>query len=249
MKPQDWTGATALVTGASSGIGAAIVRALAGIGLTVVGVGRDGAALDALGGECGMIPIACDIRDRERMAAELAPYAVDVLVNNAGVIPSHSKVQDQPVPDIDAMIDVNFRAAVLLTQHCLAGMLERRRGHIAFIGSSAGFVPHGQLAVYGATKAGVSLFAQALRCDLLGTNVRVTEIAPGRVATRLYRDAMDMEAARRTFYEAYEPLLPDDVAATLVAALTMPAHVDLSRIDIFPTTQAVGGSQIVSPDV
>ncbi|MGH8350969.1 MAG: SDR family NAD(P)-dependent oxidoreductase, partial [Pseudomonas sp.] len=104
---------------------------------------------------------------------------------------------------------------------------------------------HPGAAVYGASKAGISLFCDALRCDLLGSGVRVTEIAPGRVQTQLYKAAMGMEAAGAELYDGYESIMPEDIATLLLAALSLPQQVDVSRVEVFPTAQAVGGARMV----
>src|SRR5262249_45732379 len=149
-------------------------------------------------------------------------------------------------PDaIDTMIATNFTAPLHLARLALPGMIERGFGHLFFIGSSAGRFPHPNSAVYGASKAGMSLFCDALRCDLLGSGVRVTEISPGRVQTKLYRTAIGLEGAQAELYDGYEAIAPEEIAGLVVTALEMPAHVDVSRLEVFPTSQAVGGSRMV----
>ena len=143
------------------------------------------------------------------------------------------------------MIDVNFKAPLHLTRLALPAMIARGYGHIFFIGSSAGLVPQPNAGVYGASKAGVGHFSDCLRCDLLGTGVRVSEICPGRVETQLYRTAIGMEDAQAELYDGYEPIHPEDIAALVMAAINMPRNVDVSRIEVFPTSQAVGGSRMV----
>jgi NADP-dependent 3-hydroxy acid dehydrogenase YdfG len=236
---------TALVTGTTSGIGRSIAVALARKGIAVLAVGRDRAALESLEAECGATPLVLDARDHERMSAQLAGHAIDILVNNAGVLPTRAAFPAIDPAAIDAMIGTNLAAPIHLARLVLPGMIERRFGHLFFIGSSAGRFPHPNAAVYGASKAGLSLFCDALRCDLLGTGVRVSEICPGRVRTRLYRAAMGMESAQAELYDGYETIAPDEIADLLVAVLGMPDHVDVSRLEVFPTSQAVGGARIV----
>jgi 3-hydroxy acid dehydrogenase / malonic semialdehyde reductase len=120
-------------------------------------------------------------------------------------------------------------------------MIERRRGHLFFIGSSAGRTPHANAAVYGATKAAISLFCDALRADIAGSGVRVTEICPGRVETDLYVNALGEERIAE-LYKELDPIQPQEIASLLLAALRMPANVNVSRFEVFPTTQSVGGS-------
>lgn len=235
----------ALVTGATSGIGRAVVLALRDAGLQVVAVGRSPEALKSLSEESNVIAVEADVRQVEAFAEVLAQYPVDVLVNNAGVLSTRAAFQDIDPAEIDNMLDINLKAPLQLTRQVLPGMVERRHGHLFFIGSSAGRAPHPGAAVYGSSKAGVSLFCDALRCDLLGTGVRVTEIAPGRVQTQLYRTAMGMQAAGSELYDGYESIQPEDIAQLVLAALSLPEQVDVSRLEVFPTAQAVGGSRMV----
>jgi NADP-dependent 3-hydroxy acid dehydrogenase YdfG len=235
----------ALVTGATSGIGKAVVIALRDAGLQVIAVGRSPEALQALREERGVVVVEADIRQVEVFDAVLAQYPVDVLVNNAGVLSSRAAFQDIDPAEIDNMFDINLKAPLHLTRKVVPGMITRGHGHLFFIGSSAGRAPHPGAAVYGASKAGISLFCDALRCDLLGSGVRVTEIAPGRVQTHLYKAAMGMQAAGEQLYDGYESIMPEDIAQLLLAALSLPQQVDVSRLEVFPTAQAVGGARMV----
>jgi 3-hydroxy acid dehydrogenase/malonic semialdehyde reductase len=236
---------TALVTGASSGIGRAIAVALTVADYKVLAVGRDLAALEALRVESGAVPLAIDVRDTGQFVSVLAEHQVDVLVNNAGILSTRAPFQVIDPADIDAMIDVNFKAPLHLTRLALPGMIARGYGHIFFIGSSAGLVPQPNAGVYGASKAGVGHFSDCLRCDLLGTGVRISEICPGRVETQLYRTAIGQEGAQAELYDGYGPIRPDDIAVLVMAAINMPGNVDVSRIEVFPTSQAVGGTRMV----
>jgi 3-hydroxy acid dehydrogenase/malonic semialdehyde reductase len=244
-KQMTGTSGTALVTGASSGIGRAVAVALATARYKVLAVGRDPTALETLQRECGATPLAIDVRNTAGFADIIARHQVDVLVNNAGVLTTRAAFQDIDPADIDVMIDVNFKAPLHLTRLALPAMIARGYGHIFFIGSSAGLVPQPNAGVYGASKAGVGHFSDSLRCDLLGTGVRVSEISPGRVETQLYRTTVGKENAQAELYDGYDPILPNDIAALIMAALNMPRNVDVSRMEVFPTSQAVGGSRIV----
>lgn len=234
-----------MVTGATSGIGKAIVFALSDAGYQVVATGRNQAELNELGGLKGVTAIQADVCDRAGMAAIAEQYPADVLVNNAGVLSTRASFQEIDPEEIDRMLDINLKAPLQLARNILPGMIERGQGHIFFIGSSAGRAAHPNAAVYGASKAGVSLFCDALRCDLLGTGIRVTEIAPGRVQTQLYRTAISAETLQHELYDGYESIQPEDIARLLLTALEMPAAVDVSRLEVFPTSQAVGGGRMV----
>jgi 3-hydroxy acid dehydrogenase/malonic semialdehyde reductase len=237
---------TALVTGASSGIGRAIAVELRRAGLQVLAVGRDEAALAALAAECGATPLPLDVRDPARFAEVFAAHEIDVLVNNAGILLDRAPFQTLDPAAIAAMIAVNLTAPLLLARLALPGMIARGRGHLVFIGSSAGHTPHPNLAVYGTTKAAIAHFCDSVRGDLLGTFVRVSEIAPGRVRSHLYRDTIGLEAVDRELYEGRAPIEPTDVAALVLGVLRMPLNVDVSRVEVFPTTQAIAGTRIES---
>ncbi len=236
---------TALVTGASSGIGRAIAAALCDKGLTVLALGRDAASLGLLQAECGAVPIVGDVRDALAMGALLASREIDVLVNNAGVLLARGPFQLSDPNALDEMIAINFAAPLKLARLALTGMIARKRGHIIFIGSSAGRTPHPDLAAYGATKAAIGHFCDSLRGDLLGTGVRVTEIAPGRARSKLYRDTIGLETVEAELYEGVAPIEPEDIATLLVAALATPTRVDVSRIEVYPATQAIAGTKVV----
>ncbi|WP_321804470.1 SDR family oxidoreductase [Burkholderia sp. BCC1988] len=237
---------TALVTGASSGIGRAVAQRLARENIQVYAVGRDAVALDALATECNVTPIAVDLRDTSPLKALFDRVEIDVVINNAGLLPAISKFADSAREDIERTIDINLRAPLEITLMALCGMTKRQRGHLFFIGSSAGRFPHPNTAVYGATKAAISMFCDSLRCDLLGSKVRVTEIAPGRVQTSLYRTALGEAGANEKLYDAYRSIQPQNIAELITTAIALPDYVDVSRMEVFPTDQAAGGSQIVS---
>jgi len=238
---------TALVTGASSGIGRAIALELAAAGLKVLAVGRDADSLAALPVRAAnIVPMVCDLANLPDLYAQIAGEQIDVLVNNAGLLPLAGKVTDLSEDQIDAMIDVNVRAVIKLTRHVLAGMVERHRGHVFFTGSGAGVVAGPNASVYGATKAAVHIFAAALRFDVMGLPIRITELVPGRVQTNLYRTALGAELAQKKLYDDYEAVQPEHLARVLRCALDLPDFVDVTRIDVMPTGQIVGGMHTVA---
>jgi len=239
----------ALVTGASSGIGRAIALELADLGLRVLAAGRDAQALAVLHTQhAGIVPVVCDLAHLPELYAQIADQAIDVLVNNAGLLPQAGKVTELSEAHIDAMIEVNVRATIKLTRHVLTGMIARRRGHVFFTGSSAGVAPSPNASVYGATKAAVHSFAAALRCDLLGLPIRVTELVPGRVQTNLYRTALGAKLAQQTLYDGIDAIQPAHMARIVRCALELPDFVDVTRIDVMPTGQVIGGVQTVPLD-
>jgi 3-hydroxy acid dehydrogenase/malonic semialdehyde reductase len=234
----------ALVTGASSGIGRAIAAALRGAGMDVLALGRDVDALASLAAECGATPVVGDVRDRAAMAALAAAHEIDVLVNNAGVL-ARGPFQDADPDALDEMIAVNLAAPLLLARLALPGMIARGRGCLIFIGSSAGLTPHPDLAAYGATKAAIGHFCDSLRGDLLGTGVRVTKIAPGRARSKLYREAIGLERVDAELYDGVDPIEPEDIAALTLTVLAARPGLDVSRIEVYPATQAIAGTKVL----
>ncbi|MFC3205470.1 SDR family oxidoreductase [Aquamicrobium soli] len=230
----------ALVTGASSGIGRATSIALAAAGYQVLALARSEGALAELATTPGIRPVVQDVTDIEKMTALLAPLELDVLVNNAGIMPAQVTLAEMTQADIDRAFAVNVAAAITVTRLTLPGMMARRKGHIFFMGSTAGHAPFPKMAVYGATKAAIASLAASLRCEVAGSGVRITELVAGRVQTELYRDVLDPRT-RSEMYAAFDAVQPEDVARMLVSVLEMPPAVNVSRFDILPTAQYVGG--------
>jgi 3-hydroxy acid dehydrogenase / malonic semialdehyde reductase len=233
--------AQALVTGATSGIGQAIALALQDAGYQVIALGRDTAALDRLAAK-GLTPLALDLGQTAglsgKLAAALAGLDPDVLVNNAGMVAPPGNFCDMDEADIHLSIATNLTQALLVTRAVAPGMRARGRGHVFFTGSVAAHAPYPNMAVYAATKAGLSGFAQSLRLDLSPSGVRVTEIVAGRVESPLYKDVLSPEA-RAAMYAGNTAVQPEDVAAMVLAVLALPPHVDVARFDILPTRQPV----------
>lgn len=231
-----------LVTGASSGIGAAVVERFRAEGLEVHAVARDPERLAALRERTGCQVHALNVTDVAGMAAVFADHAIDVLVNNAGQSRSGNLLNTTP-EDIDGLVDVNLRAVLQVTHAALKGMTARDRGHIVNISSIAGhYAFAGGNTIYHATKAGVHSLSQQLRCDLFGTQVRVTEISPARVETEVFGRLLgDMEEAQRRYYDEYDSLLPGDIADAIAFAVLAPARMNVSFIEVLPTKQVVGG--------
>ena len=167
-----------------------------------------------------------------------------MLVNNAGVL-ARGPFQHADPDALDEMLAVNFATPLRLARLALPGMIARGRGHLVFIGSSAGHTPHPDLAAYGATKAAIAHFCDSLRGDLLGTGVRVTEIAPGRSRTKLYRDAVGLGRVEAELYDGVDPIEPEDVAALLLTVLASPPRLDVSRIELYPASQAIAGTRVL----
>ncbi|WP_337060653.1 SDR family oxidoreductase [Kineococcus sp. G2] len=236
---------TALVTGASTGMGAAIVEKFTAQGLTVHAVARDEVRLKELAERTGAIPHSVDLTDTDAVEAEIGSLPVDVLVNNAGVS-RQGNVLDSTRADLDAMVDVNLRAVLQLTRMFLPGMVERDLGHVVNISSIAGVYNFFGHTAYHATKAAVHQISRQLRNDTVGKRIRVTEICPGRVETEIFGRNLGgtpeaMQQAWQTYYEGYESLTTADIVATVDFALNAPRHVNLGMIEIMPTFQVPGG--------
>lgn len=231
----------AIVTGASAGIGAELARALAQAGWEVHAIARRADRLDALAKETGCTPHAIDIRDDaalERLAAEVAP---ELVVNNAGLGAGIVGLTGASREEVAQTIDTNVRAVLELLRLTLPGMIERRHGHVVNIGSVAGIYPT-RSAIYGASKGAIRLLGQNLRLELRGTGVRVTEICPGRVATEFY-DAAIPDAGTRAALKTtgIHELAPADIVAAVLYAVSAPAHVNVSTIELQPVEQTFGG--------
>ncbi|MFQ5774831.1 MAG: SDR family oxidoreductase [Kiloniellaceae bacterium] len=234
---------SALVTGASSGIGAAVVAALAGRGLTVHAAARRKDRLDALAAETGCVPVVLDVRDTQAIYRRLAGLPVDIVINNAGLGRGFDALFKVSPEDIDATLETNVLAAAHVLRAVVPGMVERTRGHIVNIGSIAGLYPI-KSSIYGASKGAVHLLTQNLRIELQGSGVRVTEICPGRVKTEFFDVALGDPEATRKAYGGFEVLVPADVADAILYALDAPWRVNIGRIELTPTEQHVGGVHI-----
>jgi 3-hydroxy acid dehydrogenase / malonic semialdehyde reductase len=238
-----------LVTGASSGIGEAVARRFIRDGHSVVAAARREDRLEVLRAELGerLHVATLDVRDTDAVAGFLTTLPptfanIDVLVNNAGLALGLGPAQQASLDDWDTMVATNVRGLMHLTRAVLPGMIERKRGHVIMIGSSAALWPYPGGNVYGATKAFVRQFALGLRADLHGTPVRVTDVEPGMVAGTEFshvRFAGDTERVEK-FYADATPLSADDVADAVAWVATRPAHVVINTMELMPIGQAFG---------
>ena len=242
---QGWT---ALVTGATSGIGEACALSLSEQGVRLILVGRREDRLHSLAARLPT-PSHClvlDVRSREDVEAALASLPagfadVDVLVNNAGLGLGLEPAHEASLEDWEAMIDTNCKGLVYMTRALLPGMVRRNRGHIVNLGSVAATYPYPGGNVYGATKAFVHQFSQNLKADLVGTRVRVTDVQPGMVESEfsLVRFKGDSERAGKV-YSGMEALTPADIADVVVWCVTRPARVNINVVELMPADQAFG---------
>ena len=231
---------TALVTGATSGIGRAIAAALAAGGMPVWAVGRRPEALDALAADHpsvrGERADLGDDDDVDRLVSTLAVEAagLDVLVHAAGVA-TLGCVASAPVDALDAMYRLNLRVPYVLTQRLLP-LLRRARGQVVFVNSSAGLHASAGTSQYAATKHALKALADSLRCEVNDDGVRVLSVYPGRTASpmqeRLHSQRSQPPETRP--YRAADLLQPDDVAALVVQALSVPRTAEVTDLHVRP---------------
>lgn len=233
---------TAVVTGASSGIGAATARRLVTEGFDVVAAARRRDRLDALCAETGARAVTLDVTSPESVAA-LAEEVAEacLLVNNAGLALGLDPIADADPEDWRVMYDVNVLGALRVTQALLPALVASGRGHVVMMGSTAGRIVYEGGAGYTAAKHGVAAMAETLRLELLGQPVRVTEIAPGMVATEefsLTRFRGDAERAEKIYEGVDAPLTAEDIADCVAWCVTRPPHVDIDLLVVKPLAQA-----------
>ncbi|MEJ6011992.1 SDR family NAD(P)-dependent oxidoreductase [Novosphingobium aquae] len=238
---------TALVTGASAGIGEACARGLIATGWRVAGTGRNAARLDELARELGesFVPAVFDIRDEAARDEALTGFeGFDLLVNNAGLALGTGPAQASDLDHWKTMIDTNVTALVSITHKLLPGLIERR-GAIINLSSVAATYPYTGGNVYGGTKAFVRQFSLGLRSDLAGTGVRVTSIEPGMVETgfTMVRNGGD-RAAHNALYGGADPLTGDDIAESVVWIANLPPHYNINTIEMMPVSQSFAGFQV-----
>jgi serine 3-dehydrogenase (NADP+) len=246
---------TALITGATSGIGEAAARAFAAAGWRVIATGRRVERLEALVAAIGadkVHPAAFDVRDETARDAALAALpdgfrGIDLLINNAGLALGRNPAQAADLAQWKTMIDTNVTALASLT-HKLLPALIARRGAIINISSVAATYPYTGGNVYGGAKAFVKQFSLGLRSDLQGTGVRVTSLEPGMVETEFTLVRMgNTEEAQETsdaLYKGVKPMTGDDIAATMLWVAELPPHLNINRLELMPVSQSFAGFQV-----
>lgn len=238
---------TAIVTGASGGIGAAVVERFRRENIEVHAVARSAQPLKELADRTGCIPHVLDVADREAMAELAGRHQFDILVNNAGVDRPKKFLQADP-EDIDLLVDVNLRAVLHICRLVVPGMAERDRGHVVNITSIAGNYNFGGNSTYHTVKAGVAMLSNQLRIDTFGRRVRVTEICPGRVATDIFNHVHGNDpSVRERFIEGFELPVAADIADAIAFAIAAPVSMNIGHMEITPTLQVMGGLQTARP--
>ncbi|MAY21975.1 MAG: NAD(P)-dependent oxidoreductase [Flavobacteriaceae bacterium] len=239
---------TALITGATSGIGKATATLFAEKGAQLILCGRRqdrlGKLSEALSQKTNVHTLNFDVRDKEKVFQQIAslPEAfqhIDILINNAGNAHGLDPIQQGNTDDWEAMIDINVKGLLYVSKAVLPTMLERQSGHIINIGSTAGkeVYPNGN--VYCASKHAVDALNQGMRIDLNGKGIRVGAINPGLVATEFseVRFKGDSDRASKV-YQGYTPLQPEDIADIILFAVTRPPHVNIADLTVMCLDQA-----------
>ena len=241
---------TALITGATSGIGKASAIKFAQNGYNLILTGRRKKRLENLSKEITdkfnveVLALNFDLRDKKAVESNIQSLAepwgnIDVLVNNAGLAAGLNTFQDGNFEDWETMIDTNVKGLLYVSKFVSNLMIKNGKGHIINIGSIAGkeVYPNGN--VYCATKHAVDAITKAMRIDMVGHGIKVTQIAPGAVETEfsLVRLKGDAEKAA-SVYKGFEPLHPEDIAEVVYYATTLPPHANINDLLIMPTAQA-----------
>jgi 3-hydroxy acid dehydrogenase/malonic semialdehyde reductase len=237
-----------LITGATSGIGAATARLLAKNNFSLILCGRREDRLknlqQELSAETEVTLLTFDVRDRSGVQKSISSLPeqwkkIDVLINNAGNAHGLDAIQSGNTDDWDAMLDINVKGLLYISREVLPGMVERKRGHVINMGSIAGkeVYPNGN--VYCASKFAVDALSQGMRMDLNAAGIKVTAIHPGLVETEFSEVRFKGDKERATnVYKGMDPLQATDIADLMLFALTRPAHVVIADLVVLPVAQA-----------
>ncbi|WP_411894128.1 SDR family NAD(P)-dependent oxidoreductase [Winogradskyella sp. A2] len=238
---------TALITGATSGIGRATAHVFAKHGINLILCGRRQTRLDsiekALSRETDVHTLNFDVRNREKTLEAISSIpkefkTIDILINNAGNAHGLDPIQDGSLDDWDAMMDINVKGLLYVSKAIITGMTERNSGHIINIGSSAGKEVYPKGNVYCASKHAVLAITEGMRIDLNPFGIKVSAINPGLVETEFSEVRFKGGAQADNVYKGYKALQAEDIAEIIHFAITRPAHVNLADVLVFPTAQA-----------
>lgn len=242
-----------LITGASAGFGKALAGKLIAKGHRVVGCARRLDKLNAMANELGelFLPVVMDVSDTESLEQIIKDLPsdfsqIDVLVNNAGLALGTEPAQSAKLDDWMQMVNTNVTGLMALTHAVLPAMTARDSGYIINVGSIAGTWPYYGGNVYGATKAFVKQFSLNLRADLLGTQVRVTNLEPGNVAGTEFSNVRyhgdDDKAAQ--VYDGFKTMTGEDIGDILLWLIESPAHINVNSLEVMPVAQTFNGLTI-----
>jgi len=239
---------TVLITGATSGIGRETARTFAKNNYKVILCGRREDRLaelqDELSQRTEVFTLLFDVRNKKSVADAIVSLPenfskIDILINNAGNAHGLDSIQNGDTDDWDAMIDINVKGLLYVSKAVIPGMIDRRKGHIINIGSTAAkeVYPNGN--VYCATKHAVDALNQGMRMDLNPYGIRVGAVHPGMVETEFseVRFKGDTERAANV-YKGFEPLKPEDIADVILFVVSRPYHVNIADLVVMPTAQA-----------
>ncbi len=239
---------TVFITGASSGFGEACARKYAAEGARLVISARRSDRIqrltDELGGQEKIHGLTLDVRDREAVAEAVAQLPaefadVDILINNAGLALGLEGADEANLDDWDTMVDTNIKGLMYCTRALLPGMVRRGGGHVVNLGSVAASWPYPGGNAYGGTKAFVQQFSRNLRADLLGKNIRVTNVEPGMSETEFSIVRFNGDAAKAsTVYQGTQPLSGEDIAEIVYFTTALPPHININQLEVMPVCQA-----------
>lgn len=238
---------TALITGATSGIGRATAFEFAKHGINLILCGRRQERLDSientLSQHTNVYTLNFDVRDKEKTLEAIASLPpefqnIDILINNAGNAHGLDPIQDGILEDWDAMMDINVKGLLYVSKAVIPGMTERESGHIINIGSSAGKEVYPKGNVYCGSKHAVLAITEGMRIDLNPYGIKVTAINPGLVETEFSQVRFKGGSQADNIYKGYKALQPEDVAEVIHFAVSRPAHVNIADVLMFCTAQA-----------
>lgn len=249
MNKNNVRGKWALITGATSGFGKAIAERFAQEGCNLIITGRRSDRLEALSHilkekfQVSVHAYCFDIMQFNKsieLANDLASREIvpDILINNAGLASGKDKIYEGLIGDWEKMIDTNIKGLLYITRSVLPMMVARNEGHVINIGSTAGHTVYPEGNVYNATKFAVKALNEAINLDLVGTHIRCCSVDPGAAETEFsnVRFAGDIEKAKKV-YEGYQPLQAEDIADMVYYVATMPLHVNITNMVVYPTAQ------------
>ncbi|WP_053990748.1 SDR family NAD(P)-dependent oxidoreductase [Mangrovimonas sp. TPBH4] len=238
---------TALITGATSGIGRATAHIFAKNGIQLVLCGRRQERLDtieeALKKETNVITLNFDVRDKEATLDAIASLPddfknIDILINNAGNAHGLDPIQNGSLDDWDAMMDINVKGLLYVSKAVIPGMTKRHSGHIINIGSSAGKEVYPKGNVYCGSKHAVLAITEGMRIDLNQFGIKVSAVNPGMVETEFSQVRFKGDPVADTVYKGFEALQAEDIAEIIYFVVSRPSHVNVADLLVFPTAQA-----------